>query len=225
MKNHALHYIAIACLFSLSGFAQRNDLTQNNPEIRNTQLMADNLASNDDVAVVSYRVEERINMIFGSSITTYEVSNAKLIGTNDLGENNTRVVTPKYAKIKPIAVAMVNVAQAAPIVNVITPPLEPIKVAVAAPEKVKSVNIDILRTYERVLEKGYKSEDMLRRVANGRYFDGNLDIAAKWYAQLFLITSNLEAVYYFRYAQALKAIGETEKSEEMMAIFEKNKNL
>ena len=47
--------------------------------------------------------------------------------------------------------------------------------------------------------------------------------AAKHYAQLFEMSTNLEASYYFRYAQALKGINEMEKSEEMMQLF-KSKN-
>jgi pentatricopeptide repeat protein len=34
------------------------------------------------------------------------------------------------------------------------------------------------------------------------------------------MTTNLERVYYFRYAQSLRFIGENEKGDEMMAIFD-----
>ena len=62
---------------------------------------------------------------------------------------------------------------------------------------------------------------MLSRVGNGRFFDGDLVMAAKWYSQLFDLTTNLEPEYYFRYAQSLKAIGQIEKAKQMMAVFEK----
>lgn len=219
MKTYTPLFTVIACLLSLSSFAQRSNAADN-LKLGNTQLMADN-SSNEELAIISYRVEERVNMNFGSHVTTYEVSNKSLISTADLGKNNTRTITPKFAKVKVAAkvvsispVKMVN-ETAIPIITL------PAKVdAVALPETKKYANIDILQTYERVLEKGYKSVDMLTRVANSRYFDGDLIIAAKWYSKLFDITTNVEPVMYFRYAQSLKAANEVEKSNVMMALFE-----
>lgn len=223
MKNYSLLFVAIASLFSIGCLAQSADHILADSKM---QLMSNEM-SNNDLAVVSYHVEERINMPFGSSITTYEVSNISLVRTNELGENNTRVVTPKYGKAKTVPMSAATsasiVAPKMPIVAV--PALSPTKV-VAAPKRIapEYVNVDILSTYERVLEKGYRSIDMLKRVANNRYFENDLVVAAKWYKELFAMSSDQEAVMYFRYAQSLKAINENEKAAEMMAIFEqKNK--
>lgn len=215
MKNFTLLFLALASVFSFSCFAQRGDRFVSHAKIDNTRLIPDN---SNDVAVVAYHVEERINMKFGSRITTYEVSNASLISTNDLGQNNTRVITPKYGKVKQAVYTVVTLSPVAAV-------QKEIKIEVAIPKnRVKSVNIDILRTYERVLEKGYRTEEMVRRVANARFFDGDLDVAAKWYAQLYEMSPNWEPVYYYRYAQSLKAINQTEKANEMMQLFEsKNK--
>ena len=215
MKNFTPLFIAIASLFSMGSFAQ-NALFQVNENMGSAQLMADNL-SNTDLAVVSYHVEERINATFGGSITTYNVSNISLVGTNDLGGNNTRVVTPKYGKIKTrdqiSAILIMNpmglVPSKGPKTEIFVPKDTP-----------KTVYIDLLQTYERVLEKGYLSIDMLKKVANGRYFDGDLTVSAKWYTKLFAMTTDFEPVYYFRYAASLKAIGQIEKSNEMIAIYE-----
>ncbi|HLA55530.1 MAG TPA: hypothetical protein VK623_05500 [Flavobacterium sp.] len=180
------------------------------------------MANNSDLVAIAYHVEERINSNFGSRVTTYDVSNLSLISTNDLGPNNTRIVTPKFAKAKAVAVAVANIERPTVPIDIITATIKPIKVATVAPEveKVKYVNIDILSTYERVLDKGYKSVDMLKRVANNRYFNGDLVIAAKWYSQLFDITTDLEPAFYYRYAESLKAVGQIKKGNEMMAIFE-----
>lgn len=219
MKNYAPLLIAVASVFSFSCFAQRSN---NVSKMENTQLMADNLANND-LAVVAYHVEERINMAFGSSVTTYEVSNLSLVSTADLGQNNSRIITPKYAKTKVKAVAITH-EPAIVSTNAIPVVATPIKVEVPVEvKKVKSVNIDILSTYERVLDKGYKSVEMLQRVGNSRYFDGDLVMAAKWYTQLFDLTKDLEPVYYYRYAKSLAAVSQTQKANEMMAMFE-NKN-
>jgi hypothetical protein len=189
----------------------------------NAQLMSDEM-SNNDLVVISYHVEERINMPFGGSVTTYEVSDSNLISTKDLGENNVRVIVPKYGRAKVKQVAM-NAEIPAIAVPVSMPAIVPVKMdAVIAEARPKFVNIDILSTYERVIDKGYKSVDMLKRVGNGRYFDGDLAMAAKWYSQLFELTTDLDAEYYFRYAQSLSSISQTQKANEMMAIFN-NKNL
>jgi hypothetical protein len=66
---------------------------------------------------------------------------------------------------------------------------------------------------------------MLKKVANNRFYDGNLTAAAKWYTKLFALTKELDAEYYYRYATSLKSVNELDKSKEMMAVFEKMNNL
>jgi hypothetical protein len=224
MKNSAPLFIAIACVFSLGCFAQRNDSIIANMKMGNTQLMGDAI-SNNDFVVVSYHVEERINMNFGSHITTYEVSNLSLVSKNDLGPNNTRIVTPIYAKAK-ARIEKVSIVSGFAAMTKDQPTASfNIKTVVIVPNTPKApgyVNIDIISTYERVLDKGYQSVDMLKRVGNSRYFDGDLVTAAKWYSQLFALTTDLEAAYYYRYAQSLKSISQGDKANEMMAIFEKS---
>lgn len=84
--------------------------------------------------------------------------------------------------------------------------------------------IKIIENYERVLEKGYKTEAMLQAVADYRFFAEDLAAAAKWYTQLFeFCPDELEPVYYYRYAESLKSIGQTEKAEEMMTLFQSKK--
>jgi hypothetical protein len=186
------------------------------------------------MVVVSYHVEERINMKFGSRITTYDVKSLNLVNTTDLGPDNTRVVTPVYgkAKAKPqyeaLTPAMADVAFASeqPIapVNFVLPPMRPVEVTKIDPSKTTtSVKIDLINTYERVLDKGYQSIDLLKKVGNSRFFDGDLVTAAKWYTRLFELTTDLEKEYYYRYAQSLKSIKQMDKANEMMAIFEKKR--
>lgn len=79
--------------------------------------------------------------------------------------------------------------------------------------------IKAVHTYERVAEKGYKSEDMFQKLGNSYYFNGELEKAAKWYGELFTMNPNQESEYCYRYAQSLKAIGQTEKANDMLEIF------
>ncbi len=81
--------------------------------------------------------------------------------------------------------------------------------------------IKAVSTYEKVAEKGYKSEDMFQKLGNSYYFNGELDKAAKWYGELFTMNPNQESEYCYRYAQSLKAIGQTDKANEMLETFHK----
>ncbi|WP_281322050.1 hypothetical protein [Flavobacterium aestivum] len=74
--------------------------------------------------------------------------------------------------------------------------------------------IDIVKTYERVTEKGYKSIFMLKKVCNAYFFNDEFEKAAKCYAELFALTTDVEPECYYRYAISLKAIGEDKKASE-----------
>ncbi len=86
----------------------------------------------------------------------------------------------------------------------------------------KFAYIDATKTYERIANKGYKSADMFQKIANAYYFNAELDKAAKWYAELFAMNTELQPEYYYRYAQCLKATGDYKKADELMAQFNKN---
>ena len=219
MKYNAHLFIALASVFSVSCFAQRNDRSIANAKMENMQILSD-MMSNNDLAVVSYHVEERINMNFGSNITTYDVPSLNMVSTNDLGPNNSRIVTPKYAKIKAVVIEM-PIEKPKVILATITTDIKPIKInSVPLAVKKNYVTIDVVSTYERVLDNGFKSPEMIKKVADRHFFDDDLTVAARWYSELFSTTTDLDAVYYYRYALSLKAINELEKADEMMKIFE-----
>jgi len=82
--------------------------------------------------------------------------------------------------------------------------------------------IDAIKTYEKVAEKGYKSADMFQKLGNAYYFNGELDKAVKWYAELFAMPdTTIEAPYYYRYAQSLRASGDNEKANQILDQFDK----
>lgn len=81
--------------------------------------------------------------------------------------------------------------------------------------------VDAIKTYERIYERGYKAPDMLLKLANAYYFNGDLPNAAKYYKELFATETIVQPECYYRYAQSLKSIKEYEKADEMMAKFNK----
>ena len=260
MKNYLWLCCTVVSFLSLQGLAQDN---------ANAMAMSESTAENN-LTIVSYHVVETIKKPMGSSITTYDVPSLTMINSNDLGPNNTRVITPKYVRTKtvtksntpPLPVTEtvtttkalnakdlaakqeadkveaaitevvkeeINKAEANKALvakAVLANPIETTKTEepkIIPKKKEPTVNIDIIETYERVLDKGYKSVDMLKKVADRHFFKDELVVAAKWYGQLFEMTTDFESIYYYRYAKSLEAINEPEKAAQMMAVF-KSKN-
>lgn len=82
--------------------------------------------------------------------------------------------------------------------------------------------IDALKTYERIVEKGYKSAGIFKKIGDSYYFNGLLTESAKWYGDLFALNDpSVEPEYYYRYAQSLKATGQYEKANQILDQFSK----
>lgn len=211
------------CVFSSYCFGQRVNNAQFTTEKGQVRSETDNI-SKEGLVIAGYYVEETINMAFGKTITKYEVSRLSMVNTCDLGPNNTRVVTPIYrkSKIKTVESGL----QSKVLVDPVTSTIKPVKVEVVAQaERPQYITVDVVNTYAKVLDKGYKSIDMLTKVADRAYFDGDLVNAAKYYSELFSMSEKLESMYYYRYAQALKGIGQMDKADEMIKLFESKKAL
>lgn len=221
MKTNTLLFTVIVCVFSFNCIAQRSS-PNHAPAIAatgNAHSQSANTSDGDDLVIESYCVEETINMTFGRRVTKYEVSKLDMVNTYDLGPNNTRTVTPIYKKpkVKTVEVGL----DSKTFVDSTKTVIKPVKVAVLAPsEKTKTISINLLSTYEKVIDKGYKSLEMLKKVADRFYFDNDMESAAKYYAQLMDETGDLDSIYYYRYAQSLKGINQPEKANEMMILFE-----
>lgn len=79
--------------------------------------------------------------------------------------------------------------------------------------------INAIKTYEKVALKGYKSQDMFKKLANSYYFNSEFEGAAKYYGELFAMDGNLEREYYYRYAQSLKSTGQIDKANKILDEF------
>lgn len=85
----------------------------------------------------------------------------------------------------------------------------------------KYVEVNVIKTYERVAEKGYKSIDMFQKLGNSFYANYELDKAARWYCELFAMTTDLEPKYYYQYEQSLRSIGENDEANLLLEKFNK----
>ena len=79
-----------------------------------------------------------------------------------------------------------------------------------------------VKTSEILLEvanKGYTSVDLLQKLANSFYFNNQMEDAVKWYGELMNMDENQDSEYYFRYALALRSIGNYQDSDKWMKKF------
>ena len=84
----------------------------------------------------------------------------------------------------------------------------------------KYAYVDVMKTYERIAAKGYKSVDLFQKLGDSSYSHFKLEKAAEWYSKLFALTLDLAPEYYYRYAESLRFICENEKAD---AVLEKLK--
>jgi hypothetical protein len=378
MKIITLFLLTLSSAISFDCFGQLNKIASVNSEVELKDSYSD-IAPVENRPILYYHIEEKINSRFGSSITSYNVSNLKNVSKKDLGPNNSRTVTPRYARIdskatfaieknkkssvlatvKSIKEVAINVKEKesisakensdqstskstnytekdkSNILSNIAKPTNRVVVvkekesisakensdqsnfvlnknylkskttiiteknkqsetkigvnpkvikAISAVEKTnisnkddliqnkdklvnqdkntsklnvasgletkvieskissekpkttegeiiasdaikKYVNVDVIGAYERILAKGYVSKDLLIKVGNSYFFKGNLVMAAQRYSQLFEITKDLEPIYYFRYSKSLSAVGNIQKANEMIKIFERKNNI
>ncbi|WP_420398996.1 OmpA family protein [Flagellimonas sp.] len=74
--------------------------------------------------------------------------------------------------------------------------------------------------YKKVLDKGYVSQDLLKRLGNAYYFNAKYEEAANVYKRLAeAYPDETEPDYFFRYAQSLKTLGEYDAASDMMSKF------
>jgi len=218
MEKHVLLLAITASTFSLGCFAQQNNKFLVNTKVENLQLLSNRMSKNEFV-IVSYQVEEKINLKFGGTTTTYTVPTLDMVNTNDLGEENSRTVTPKYVRAKVVGLNAILPKET----FVFAPDNKICSDLNIPPYKKTYVRINLFRTYERVLEKGFCTVEMLKKVGDWRYFEGDLEASEKWYTELLCLTTDLEAEFFYRYAMSLKFVGQTDKAKEIMAIYESKK--
>lgn len=230
MKKNRLLCIAMVSVFLCNLYSQNEKLTITEMDMKANKITSPSNSETINgqvITVVSYKVVEKINMTFGGYTTTYVVSNLNLVNTYNLGPNNSRVVTPIYEKKR-----ILNNKKVTPI-DLLKPIQDSsdsnITADISITEQLKVIEnlnpnngveyIDIIKTYERVYKKGYKSIEILKRLGDAYYFEEKLEKAAKLYEELFAMTTDLDAEYYFRYAYSLKFINKKDKSNAMMKIF------
>jgi tetratricopeptide (TPR) repeat protein len=217
MKNQIPICTLIVSLFASNSWAQQNAISLNDKKASGSQsnsLVISNTAFDPNTKIKYYHVEEITPMKFGGYKTVYDVTNPKLIRTYSLGPNNKRIITPVFMEGRQVEKTFLKS-------DTLLRMEKPSKILISeAPKKAESyASIDVIKTYERVAEKGYESVEMLKKLANSYFFSDEFEKAEKSYSKLFSKTADVEPEYYYRYSIALKSVGKTEKSKEYLKKF------
>lgn len=82
---------------------------------------------------------------------------------------------------------------------------------------------EAIKTYEQIAKKGNIDSELLKKTGNSYYFNGEYKAANVWYSKLFtdFESQDLEAEYFYRYAQTLKNIGQPQAAELYLEKFAK----
>ena len=80
----------------------------------------------------------------------------------------------------------------------------------------KLAYVDAIKTYERIVKKGYVNAEICQKIGDSYYFNANYIKAAEWYKQLFDLSNQPNPEYYYRYALTLKSSGKIEESDKLM---------
>lgn len=198
--------------------------------------------------ITSFFVEEKINHKFGGSITSYEVSRLSLIPKNNLGPNNERIITPRY-KIEKLVPVKKPIIQPKEVLNskisgtvAVTPKggndqlkqidpepnLKESKTQIVenkvdekqAEKRHDFVYVNITDTYERIAAKGYKSVELFKKLGDTYFLKGDHKKSTKWYGELFKMDPNQEAEFFYRYATALRSIGQIEQANNLLGLMD-----
>lgn len=84
----------------------------------------------------------------------------------------------------------------------------------------KYAYIDAREIYLKVVEDGYSSAQIYKNLGDTYYWNSDYDNAAKWYLKLISqYPSETDVTYYYRAAQSLKSINQSEESKKYMSMY------
>jgi len=80
--------------------------------------------------------------------------------------------------------------------------------------------VDIIKVYRKLAERGHKSPEMVKRIADSYFFIANYVEAVKWYEELFKIQVVVnDPEYYYRYSLSLKSMEKYEQADQYLVWY------
>jgi len=90
------------------------------------------------------------------------------------------------------------------------------KINIGDKQNQKLAYIDAIKTYEKIVKKGFVNAEICQKIADAYYYNANYKIAAEWYKKAFAFNSEINPEYYYRYAITLKSSNQIEESQKYM---------
>lgn len=188
------------------------------------KLETDSINSNLKKSGISVK-SEKINKVAISPEIRSIKKNQLLIKNSDINIASKKVVFNKSELVKNKSAASIENSK----IGILNSSDSSIKNSPTTSINLKRTNgtayIDLVKTYERIAIKGYRTEDMLKKIANAFFYDGEFEKSAKWFEELFKLNTNLEPEYYYRYSKSLSAINENAKADQIMQLFKEKQKL
>ena len=78
---------------------------------------------------------------------------------------------------------------------------------------------DAIKEYEQIASRGHKSAELYSKLGDAYYYTGELEKAGQWYEELFSLNQEMDAEYFYRYAQTVKAAGDYNKANKILDVF------
>ncbi|NNM23780.1 MAG: flagellar motor protein MotB, partial [Flavobacteriaceae bacterium] len=76
--------------------------------------------------------------------------------------------------------------------------------------------MDAREAYIKAVDNGYRSANLLSKLADSYYYNGEYEEASKWYGALFSFSEEIDSEYVYRYAQSLKSIVKYATADRVM---------
>lgn len=219
-----------------------NIYAQNNLSLNKNEVL--------EKKIKHYHVEEVVSMKFGEHIRSYNVSNADLISTYDLGPNGKRTITPvfevkekKGRKPRQLAdntrnsktsqkILLKNLnakTQEDHIDNILSRHKTKKNSDVASKEDLKAQSrktyiFNIIDIYEQVVDLGYESTETLTRIADSYYYKSDFITAQKYYNKLFYkFSHDADPECYNRYSLILRSQNKIEMADAYLKEYNRLK--
>ncbi|KKN93360.1 hypothetical protein LCGC14_0197930 [marine sediment metagenome] len=85
---------------------------------------------------------------------------------------------------------------------------------------------EAIESYERLIDEGYSSKEIYKNLGDAYYQKADYNASSYWFGKLFEIKDlEIDAEYYYKYAQTLKTSGNYEDSDAWMQKFANQKNV
>ncbi len=84
-----------------------------------------------------------------------------------------------------------------------------------------TIEIDVIKIYEQVVEGGYESAQIYQKLAQENFAKKNFLDSKKWFEKWFTLDEKPEPIAYLQYSKTLEILNQKQKAKEYLALYKK----